>query len=424
MSADKPYIISITGTKGKTTLARLLNHLYTHQKQTTLLVDTDGHYKNNKQKGTLKESLRLNGLVPTVSPGRFLYEVRSADNAVAILESAIGCSRYGLGYRVHNIGVFTNVYEDHIGFRITNRNQLAREKAKYIFGQLDPQGTAIINADDQRICQQIKNFPQIQGNAILPVGITFKHFDIEEHLAHEKRCAITIEDTWLIVKTKETTKKILDITTIPWTFQGQYRPSVYSLMFAIAAQIAKQKNKNITKDTIKALTEYRLNPKGGRLTRLENKDKKLTVIIDYAHEQYSLKEVARLAQNLSAGKTIGIIRFSPERSDTLLKKTGAALANAFTVTVVYDKIDGVVQKKYYNKVSKLYRKAGEVSRIIYNAIREHQDNEHAVYRITQEERAVARAFKIAQPGDCIVYIANDDHHHSIELAKKYLQSKE
>ncbi len=51
-------IIAIGGTKGKTTIARLLSYLYTKNGRYTLLVDTDGHYVNNKIRSTTQDKQR------------------------------------------------------------------------------------------------------------------------------------------------------------------------------------------------------------------------------------------------------------------------------------------------------------------------------------------------------------------------------
>lgn len=118
----KPPIIAIGGTKGKTTIARLLSHLYTKSGHHTLLVDTDGHYVNGKMKGSLNDSMELYGLVPTNCPGRFLHKLKNKPNPIAILETAYNCYLYGLGYSQHKYAIFTNVLKDHIGFHIKNRS--------------------------------------------------------------------------------------------------------------------------------------------------------------------------------------------------------------------------------------------------------------------------------------------------------------
>ena len=69
--------ILITGTKGKTTVSYLVDNILMALKKTTLRVDTTGHFINGERKSTLDESKAIWGLVPTVCPGRFLWELKN-----------------------------------------------------------------------------------------------------------------------------------------------------------------------------------------------------------------------------------------------------------------------------------------------------------------------------------------------------------
>ena len=89
--------IVITGTKGKTTVAYLVDQILMSLHKDTIRVDTTGHFVNGERKSTLEESKAIWGLVPTVCPGRFLWELRTSSeekrkNTVAILESSLGSS--------------------------------------------------------------------------------------------------------------------------------------------------------------------------------------------------------------------------------------------------------------------------------------------------------------------------------------------
>ena len=414
----KPPIIAIGGTKGKTTIARLLSHLYTKSGRYTLLVDTDGHYINGNMKGSLNDSMELYGLVPTNCPGRFLYKLKNKPSPIAILETAYNCYMYGLGYSQHKYVIFTNVLKDHIGFHIKNRKDLAAKKAHYLFGRITPKGTAIFNADDKYIAANLNALPANYSNKLLPVGITFKHFNLKKHLDQEGQ-AITIENCQIVIKSKKSTKKVIDTRKIYWTFDGHFKPSLYNLMFTIAALYAENKFKEISSQTIQNIKKYKLHKSGGRLTLLTNKHKGLKILLDFAHEKYSLREVARLANKLSTNRTIGIIRLAPERTDKLLKETGKFIANDFDVIIVYDKLDDA--EKTYNSVRfNIHRKRGDTSKIISAAIKKEQKDNRQVHQIISEEEAVKYAFSIAEKGDCLVHIVNDDHKKSISYIKQYL----
>src|SRR5512141_2932904 len=90
-------IISVTGTKGKTTVVNVLAQIMHGLGKNALHVDTTGYFVNGDCKGTSDESMLVCRLMPTVCPGRFLWEFRAnpelQENGVAILECSIGCSR-------------------------------------------------------------------------------------------------------------------------------------------------------------------------------------------------------------------------------------------------------------------------------------------------------------------------------------------
>lgn len=413
-----PYLIAITGTKGKTSLARLLSYLFTAAGEYTLRVDTDGHYVNDQQKSTVRDSRRLYGLLPATSPGRFLYELRGRENAVAVLEvsfSSGGTS--GLGYLWHHIGVLTNVYEDHIGRSITTRAQLAALKAKLIFGRIKPGGTAVFNGDDLHIGRNLNQVPVQLGVAVLPVGLTFKHFDLDKHLTGGGR-AVTRQGDMIGLLTRRGFNPYLNVAAIPWTFGGSFDPSVYTLMLALGVLSARAENSALLAH-LAAIQKYRLPATGGRLITLSNTSSGAMVILDCAHEANSLLHVARLAKKLTRGKTIGIIRLNPDRTDALIAATGRRLANAFDIIIVYDKLDNILRRQLVIKRWPLVRRTGEVATLLCSSVRQHQKKSHRVYKVIAEEKAIQRASQLAKPGDVIVHIVNDNHARSLNYAKQH-----
>lgn len=415
---SKPFIISIAGSKGKTTVTRLLGHLFVKRGRATLRVDTDGHYYNGSRRSTLDESKQLYGLVPTVSPGRYLRSLKNVKNGIAVIETAIGCANIygGLGYRFHNIGIFTNVFEDHIGEGIKDRDQLASLKGKYIFKRIHPKGgVAVFNADDPLVVAQLHRIPE--GATILPVGIEFSAFDIEKHLQEGGR-AVTIRDNIIYTLRADKEFPVLDATEVPWTFQAMFVPSLYNLMFVLGAVFAENGFK-MPKKLLPKIKSLKLDG-GGRLRLLESRTSGIKVLLDYAHEKYSLRKVGQLASKLTEGKTIGVVRLAPDRTDKLLQDTGKFIANNFDIIVVYDKIDGVQYTEITNLRTGQVRKTGEVSKLLYDAIKKQQKEGHKVYRKVKEEDAVRHALSLAEKGDIVVHIVNDNNKKSETLVKKLM----
>ncbi len=425
MNKKNPTIISITGTKGKTTIARLLEEVYTKSKRETLLVDTHGHYLNQKRKSTDKDSLKTFGIIPTVCPGRFLYEIKNKSNSVAILETSIGSSGpAGIGYKSHDIGIITNIFEDHIGRRIKTKESLARKKG-YIFRQVKTDGVLVFNADDPYInkivMERSKKRIQKRNIELIPVGFDFSNFKIKKHLKKGGE-AITKKGNHLILISSKKETKLMNLSYVEWTFWGKYEPAVINLMLTIACLYKEQKK--FTLKTKKILEKYKPSEKNyGRLLCYKNKKRNLSVIVDYAHEKNSIKAIGSLAQNISKNKTIGIVCFNPDRTDEQIKNYALETSNIFDVTIIYDKIDGINRKPEKDKRKIYYRNIGETSNIIYKKMKVHTLKPNKVYKKIQEKEAIEKAFKISDKNDVIIHVFGNDGLKSIEMLKNTMDLK-
>ncbi len=416
-------IISVTGTKGKTTVVRALDFVLAKSGIRTLRVDTDGHYINGKQKSTLEESKKLFMLVPTVCPGKYLLDARKMyPDFTAVFETAIGSSASaGLGYGLHQIGIFTNILEDHLkaSKRLQTRMDLAKAK-RFIFNRIDVDGTVVFNADDKYVCSQIGAVPKFRKPVyFLPAGFDFKYFDLKKHLKSGGEY-VTVEDGWVVVKNDKKTNKIIAVDEIVWTFNGAFRPSIFNLMFIIGG-IYVHNGGRVTDKNKKYLKQYRFDKFGGRLTLLENR-KGVKILVDYAHEKFSLEEVAKLGKAIAKEKVMGVVRLAPDRQDEVIYETGEYIANKYDDLIVYDKIDGVVRKEYKGRKSFFNRKIGEVSKIFYKGIKENKKTGQ-VERIIREDLAIKRASKISKEGDLVVVICGDDHKRTVKLVQKYFKAK-
>jgi len=416
-------IITVTGTKGKTTVVRVLSNIFHNLGINILRVDTDGYYINEIQKGDLEESKKIFSCLPTVSPGKYIISMKKFyPDFVAVLEAALGSSAApGLGYGKHDIGIFTNVLEDHLGVtkRLKRRNDLLKAK-KFIAERIGDNGFFIFNADDKYVVSCLKHLPEKRNIKLIPVGISFKHFNIKKHIK-SGGIAITLNKKDIIIKFNKRLKRIINCKDIYWTFNGSYLPSVYNLMF-IAGGLYAVSNGKISRKVVKALKDYKFPKTGGRLTLLENKNK-VKIILDYAHEKYSLAEIAKLAKMMTGkkGKTYGILRLAPDRTDKMIYETGLHVANRFDNVVIYDKIDGIIKKRYVGRKANIIREVGEVSKIFFNGVKKSKKSGKAE-RIIIEEKAIKRVSGIVISGDAVVVICGDNHANTVKWIKKYFRA--
>lgn len=420
--------IAITGTKGKTTVVTMTAQALQKLSYNVMHVDTTGHFINGEQLSTLEQSKEIWGLVPSVCPGRYLWEFQSNETlkndpeATAVLECSVGssASTNGLGYGSHEIGVFLNVFEDHLGSsdRLKTRKDIAVAK-NFVFRRLNRDGVAIFNADDELVAGELHEVPDHFNTSLLPCGINFNHFDIDNHLAKGGRAITVNGEHQVIIKDKQSTTVLCDLKKVPWAFDGVFTPSVYNMLFIAAIVCARTNFKQLT-EMPAVLESLRLNPVGGRLTLLKAANG-ATILADYAHEKESLRVVGELARHLAVkGKTVGVVRLAHDRTDELLKETAHVIADSFDNVIVYDKIDGHFRKPKNVRSKKFPQVVGRTSEIIALAVKERNEN---CERIIREDEAIQRAAQTAGPDDVVVVIVNDDIVQSIGFIQNSFQAE-
>jgi cyanophycin synthetase len=430
--------ITITGTKGKSTVSAVLAQVLASVEPNILKVDTSGAYVNGRLAISKQLSQKIWDVVPTVAPGRFLYllnqnstgQIETANlnhdqlPGLAILEASLGCgTASGLGYYGHNIGVFTNVFEDHLGSRddLQDRWDIGQSK-KFVFSRINHGGTAVFNADDDVVVSLLGTCKQ--GVKWLPFGVSFKHFDLHGHLA-AGGYAVGVSGFDVVLRHGAVQKSLFDLRQIGWTFQGAYEPSVYNLL-AVTAAILAHCNMRLLVTVKRALLASQLDHYGGRLTLLKNQQE-VSVLADYAHEKQSLRKIAELANKLKAtesNKVIGVLRLAWDRDEALIKDTAKFIADSYDYFIVYDKIDGYWRrpsKRYRTYQRQFHQKVGKISEQLAGALVKERDS-GAVRRVLREDMALIAAAKIAKPGDVVVFIVNDDIERSIDFARQYFEA--
>jgi cyanophycin synthetase len=418
-------IISITGSKGKTTITRIISEVIHILGNNTLRVDSDGHYINEIRKSSRSDSLNLfNKRYPTVCPGKYLIAMKDFyPDFTAILETSIGSSEsVGMGYDRHDIGIFTNVYFSHIDKEVKDRksqSQLAERKS-FAFSEIGKNGIAIFNADDKHVCSQLGKISDKRNITLLPVGLEFSSFNKNRHLKNGGKI-ITLKENYIVVDSQRETIKTVNINRVSWTFGGKYLPAIFNLMFAIGG-IYAWNNGKMDKNTLSLIENYRFKSDSGRLALFKNKEG-VRIIVDFAHERQSLKEIAKLGERLKKNRRknrlIGVLRMDPSVNDDSILGTGKHIATDFEEFIIYDKFDRK-NKDYFKKWPK--RKVGETADILLKGILAKRKRGCAE-KIIVEKEAIQRASKKARNGDVVVVIRGDDPARTIRDVKKIFNAK-
>lgn len=404
-------IISVTGTKGKTSIVRALDAVLAPYVQKRLRVDTEGAWLNGRRKFTHQDSKRIWGLAPANAPGRFLSLLASKPQShAAILETNLFCSGpCGLGYNAHNVGIFSNVYAEHLGSvsRLKNVQDIAKAKS-FIFSRIDKNGYAVFNADDTHVVSMLGMIPKRKGIRKIACSVSgpVKKIPSEMQLFIEK------DEIILLSGTKRRSLGRLDSYK---TFLPGFPPSPINILLILGGLIGYFDGK-IKPEAIKRLQSYQPEPDEGRMVVFKARTG-TRVVFDFAHESESLLAVAKLARSLSPhGRVIGVLRLSPSKTDGLIKQIAAEIASSYDHFVVYDKVDGTSRRPDESLNPFRQEKVGYVSKLFAEALREIGDR--PVERIINEEKALKRAISIAKKDDIIVFILGNDAKNSLEILRR------
>jgi cyanophycin synthetase len=219
-------IITITGTNGKTTTARLCAHIARMAGMTVGLTTSDGIYIRNQlvQKGD------------TTGPNSAQVVLRDPAIDFAVLETARGgILRAGVGYDWSDAAIITNIAADHLGIRdVHTLEDLAHVKAVTL-ERVTREGYAILNAEDgmtplMREHAQCK----LAYFSLDPNNPTFR-----EHVAANGLGA-TLENDWLMLYENGVRVPLAEDRFVPITFNGKARFNIANALAAVLASFATQ----------------------------------------------------------------------------------------------------------------------------------------------------------------------------------------
>jgi len=283
-------IISVTGTNGKTTTTRLIAHLFRVNGYTVGHTMTDGI--------CIQDQLLVQGDCAGPQSAEFVLQNPTVN--VAVLETARGgLLRAGLGYPYCDVGIVTNVEEDHLGLNwIYTIKQMAKLKA-VVPDSVRSDGYAVLNADDELVYRM--------GNK-LKCNIAL--FSIDEHNpkirrhAKEGRIAAIYENNYITLCKGEERFRVAAAVDVPLTMGGR---AVFMIQNVLPAVIAAYVNGVPIEDIAVALKSFfpSVSQTPGRLNLFEFKD--FTLLLDFAHNAAGFKALKHLVERMDGTPKVGII---------------------------------------------------------------------------------------------------------------------
>ncbi|SEH65548.1 cyanophycin synthetase [Epilithonimonas hominis] len=385
-------IIAVTGTNGKTTTTRLLAHIVKNNGKRVGFTTSDGIYIQN----TLLEK------GDTTGPMSAEFILKDPTVEFAVLETARGgILRSGLGFGTCDVGVLTNIKEDHLGISdIHNLKDLTRVK-RVVLDSVKKDGWCILNADDEYSMR-------LAGDLHSKVAL----FSLDENNPHikkfskEGKITCVYEDGFVTIKKGEWKIRIERVKNIPITMEGKAKFMIANVLAAsLAAYVYGFEIPNIALALTTFIPSAQLTP--GRLNIFKFKNFK--VMIDFAHNPASYEAIEDYLRNVESNKKIGIISGVGDRRDNDIRECGKIAARMFDHIIIR------------NEKHLRGRQEHEINGLIIEGIQS-VDKSVSYECIPKEIDALKHAMSLAEEGTFITALS-DVINNAIELVQEY-QAKE
>lgn len=382
-------IIAITGTNGKTTTTRLIAHIVKNNGFRVGFTTSDGIYIQNHmmEKGD------------TTGPMSAEYILKDPNVEFAVLETARGgILRSGLGFSRCDIGVITNIQEDHLGISdIHDLKDLSRVKS-VVVDSVKKDGWAVLNGEDEN-CLEIAE--SLRCNVAL--------FSMDENapaiVEHCKKggIACVYENGFVTIKKGEWKFRVERATHIPLTMNGKAKFMIANVLAAtLAASVYGFKTEDIKLSLTTFIPGAAQTP--GRMNIFEFS--KFKVMIDFAHNPNGYRGIEDFLSSVDAVRKIGIISGVGDRRNEDIKECARIAGRMFNHVVIR-------QEKHLRG-----RTEEEIISLIVDGLKE--SNTNVSYEVvTLEVEAIKHAISIAEEGTFIIALS-DVIDNAIDIVQNYL----
>lgn len=362
-------IIALTGTNGKTTVSRMVGHIWQQAGYNVGMTTTDGIYIGGRRV--------MAG--DTTGPASARTVLTDPTVEVAVLETARGgMMRSGLGFDACDIGIVTNISEDHFGQDgIEDLEDLVYIKSLLI-EVVRPGGYALLNADDPCVTAlRARARGEIVYFSTEPDNIL-----IRRHLSVGGK-AFFVKDGIIYAACGNLGRAIVRVEEVPVTLGGIALHNVQNAVIAAAACYCLKVPISYIR---RGLSGFAENP--GRLNLMAVSD--FRVCVDYGHNPAGYQALLSTAKRLGASRLVGVIAAPGDRRDDVIINIGRIAGRGFDYLFV--KEDGDLRG----------RQTGETAELLRRGALEAGIAEERIETILAEEAAVQAALSTARPGDLVV----------------------
>ncbi|WP_399697422.1 cyanophycin synthetase [Xenophilus sp.] len=381
-------VVAVTGTNGKTTTARLVNHLLASGGLVTGMTNTDGVYVGGRQ----TDSGDCSG--PRSARNVLLHP----DVQAAVFEVARGgILREGLGFDRCSVAVVTNIGSgDHLGLNYIDSVEELAVLKRVVVRNVAPDGHAVLNAADPIVAAMA---------AACPGSVTYfaadrQHPVMATHRAQGRRTVYVDGDA--VVAAEGAWRERVPLAGVPITRGGTLPFQVENVMAAVAAAWAV----GLDWDTIRSgLASFMNDAAGvpGRFNVMEYRG--ATVIADYGHNTDAMKALVAAVDTLPAKRRSVVISGAGDRRDCDIRDQTAILGAAFDDVILYQ------------DAAQRGRADGEVIALLRQGLEGARRTAH-VEEIRGEFTAIDAALARLRPGDLSLILVDQVEEALAHLARR------
>lgn len=313
-------IVGVTGTNGKTVVARLVARLLHLSGKRTGLACSEGLYLDRRlvQKGDRAD----------FDSGTRLLMNRNLDAAVIENDSGVILGQ-GLAYDRCQVGVVTNIDDaDHLGDFDINETERMFNVFRTQVDVVLPTGAAVLNARDPRVVEMA----ELCDGAVIFFGIDPALPAIAEHLRQDRR-AVYVRDGSIVLAQGSREEKLAAVAAIPLTHGGRVAFQVENVLAAVGAawaldipvELIRAGIETFDIDQADAPWQFTLFERNGA-----------TVVVDDVHNASALRPLIAAIDQFPSTMRAAVYSAGADRRDEDLIEQGRLLGDAFDRVVLYD----------------------------------------------------------------------------------------
>ncbi len=384
-------VVAVTGTNGKTTVTRLIAHLFATSGLRVGMTNTDGVYVEGRQ----IDSGDCSG------PKSARNVLMHPDVDAAVFETARGgILREGLGFDRCEVAVVTNIGSgDHLGLNyITTVEDLAVLK-RVIVQNVADHGYAVLNAADAIVADMAHTCP---GDIIFFTADRH-HPVMATHRAQGKR-AVFVEGDAVVAAEGAWRERVL-LRDVPITRHGTIGFQVENVMAAVAAAWGVGLDWDVVRAGLASFVNDADNAPG-RFNVMDYRG--ATLIADYGHNPDAMRALVAAVDAMPAvpGQTRSVvISGAGDRRDDDIREQTVILGGAFDEVLLYQ------------DAAQRGRADGEVMALLRQGLAGAVRTRH-VAEIRGEFLAIDTALARLKPGDLCLVLVDQVEEALAHLAKR------